>query len=144
VVIKRSYILFEFCFSQYDKVKKHAHLAPFLTPIQLPLDISMTQRDDILTNLAKQYQSLQEEFKEVHMLYEEAKKKDYEMGGELIKEEIENSALSFSIFYFFFPLDKECLVSEGKLWTTNDLWTVRVWSLAKGNIAFGEGADFNH
>lgn len=84
------YSILEFCFSQYDRVKKRAYLAPFLTPIQIPLDVSMTQRDDALTNLAKRYESLQEEFKEVHKLYNEMKEKDNLIEGESIREEIEN------------------------------------------------------
>lgn len=84
------YSILVFCFSQYDKVKKRAYLAPFLTPIQLPLDISMTQRDDTLNNIANKYQSLQEEFKEMHMFYEEEEKKAKGRGDESIKEEIEN------------------------------------------------------
>ena len=88
------YSILEFCFSNYEKVKKRAYLAPFLTPIQLPLDITMTQRDDTLINLSNQYQSLQEEFKEVHMRYEQAKNKDVKRGGgisgtAITKKEIE-------------------------------------------------------
>lgn len=88
------YSILEFCFSNYEKVKKRAYLAPFLTPIQLPLDITMTQRDDTLINHSNQYQSLQEEFKEVHMRYEQGKKNDVKRGGgvsgtAMTKKEIE-------------------------------------------------------
>lgn len=62
--------ILEFCFSQYEKVKKRAYLAPFLTPVQLPLDLTLTQSDDILVKLANRYQALQDEFKHVHMQYD--------------------------------------------------------------------------
>ena len=85
------YSILGFCLENYEKVKKRVYLAPFLTPIQLPLDLKMTQNDDNLNNLSDDYQSLQEEFKHKHMIYENMKKKDMELGrGNSLIKEIKN------------------------------------------------------
>lgn len=86
---KAIYSILEFCLVNFDKVKKRVYLSPFLTPIQLPLDICMTQTDDVLSNIASNYQSLQDEFKEVHMIYEDMKRN--QMGGsDEIRHEIQS------------------------------------------------------
>ncbi len=84
--------ILEFCFSQYEKVKKRAYLAPFLTPVQLPLDLTMTQSDDILVKLANRYQALQDEFKHVHMQYDNVTNQGGKgmTGEDLLIKEVEN------------------------------------------------------
>ena len=84
------YPILEYCFLNYPSLKKRAYLAPFMTPIQLPLDIAMSQRDDNLSTLAKRYQSLQEEFRDVHKQYEEMTKHHRDLERNKLKEEVES------------------------------------------------------
>ncbi len=70
------YPILEYCLSNQDELKERLYLAPFLTPVQVPLDITMTQRGDDLSNLSRGYQNLQDEFK---VLYDEYRRLKEEM-----------------------------------------------------------------
>jgi len=39
---------------------------------------------------------------------------------------------------------EDCSVSEGELWTTRSMWTLRIWTLQKGGLTISEGVDFEH
>lgn len=84
------YPIIEYCLRNYDSVKKRAYLAPYMTPIQLPLDIVMSQRGDNLSKLSQRYQSLQDEFRDIHMTYDELLKDDNDMAKVSLKEEVES------------------------------------------------------
>lgn len=69
------YPILNWSLSNLPSLKRRIYLAPFLTPIQLPLEVSMKQGDDTLINLSQRYKMFQDEFKTVHKEYEEAVKK---------------------------------------------------------------------
>ncbi len=73
------YPILEYCLSNQDELKERLYLAPFLTPVHVPLDITMTQRGDDLSNLSRGYQNLQDEFK---LLYDEYRTMKEEMKNE--------------------------------------------------------------
>jgi len=73
------YPILHYCLSNQEILKERMYLAPLLTPIQLPLDVTMTQRDDALAHLAQRYQSLQDEFKDVHSRYATMKKEEKQL-----------------------------------------------------------------
>ena len=68
------YPILNWSLSNLTSLKRRIYLAPFLTPIQLPLEVSMKQGDDNLIKLSQRYKMLQDEFKTIHKEYEEALK----------------------------------------------------------------------
>lgn len=72
------YPILHFCLSQQDELKDRLYLAPFVSPIEIPLDITMKERDNMLSNLSQRYQMLQEEFVAAHKAYLNAKRSDVE------------------------------------------------------------------
>ena len=47
------YPILHFCLSQQDTLKDKLYLAPFISPIEIPLDITMKERDNMLSNLSQ-------------------------------------------------------------------------------------------
>jgi hypothetical protein len=70
------YPILLYCLSNQDMLKERMYVAPFLTTILLPLDVTMTQRDDALSDLSRCYQARQEEFKSVFHQYTTIKKEE--------------------------------------------------------------------
>ena len=56
------YSILLYCLDNHSNLRETAYLSKFITSVQIPLDITMTQRDEGLSDLAKRYQSLQQEF----------------------------------------------------------------------------------
>ena len=81
------YPLLHWCLSVRERLCKRAYLAPFLTPVELPLELTMRE-DTTLKDLLSQYSDLQEDFKEVHKTYEALKKETKEIPGLEIRGEI--------------------------------------------------------
>jgi len=70
------YPILHWCFSNHANLKKRAYLAQFLTPIDLPLEVTMTSEGENIMKISEQYQKLQTEFKEVHKIFELVKREE--------------------------------------------------------------------
>lgn len=70
------YPILHWCFTNHANLMKRAYLARYLTPIDLPLEITMTSEGAQIMKISEQYQSLQREFKEVHKHFDLVKKEE--------------------------------------------------------------------
>jgi len=65
-----------YCLDNHSNLRETAYLSKFITSVQIPLDITMTQRDEVLSDHAKHYQSLQQEFRILFGRHKAAKKEE--------------------------------------------------------------------
>jgi len=79
------YPILYWCFSNHEKLKKRAYLARFLTPIHLPLEITMSVEGQKVMTVSEHFQMLQCEFKEVHKHLEALRKKE---GDDKLKDTV--------------------------------------------------------
>ena len=73
------YPILLYCLSNQEMLKERMYLAPFLSHVQLPLDISMGQHGNKLSELSSSYQCLQDTFKKVYNQYIAVKKEEHGM-----------------------------------------------------------------
>jgi len=70
------YPILQWILTMYDKLCKRAYLAPFLRPVEIPMEYLMQDQGEdsnsgtTLSELAQRYRQLQQEFKETHKRYE--------------------------------------------------------------------------
>jgi chromosome segregation ATPase len=70
------YSMLLYCLDNHSNLCEMAYLSKFITSVQIPLDITMTQRDEGLSDLAKRYQSLQQELHTLFGHHKAAKKEE--------------------------------------------------------------------
>ncbi len=83
------YPILLYCLENQDMLKERIYLAPFLTTVQIPLDITMTQRDDALSDLSRRYQARQEEFKHLYAEHKNTKKELNSLEQKSTEDDIE-------------------------------------------------------
>ena len=81
------YPILAWCLPRLEKLKKRAYLAPFLIPIDLPMEIAMSD-DGTLMKLTERYRNLQSEFKDAHHHHESIKAEFKENDSQSLKSEI--------------------------------------------------------
>ncbi len=81
------YPILTWCLPRLEKLKKRAYLAPFLIPIDLPMEIAMND-DGTLMQLTERYRNLQAEFKDIHHHHESIKAELKVNDSQSLKSEI--------------------------------------------------------
>ena len=83
------YPILHYCLTNQNTLKERMYLHPFLTPIQLPLDVTMTQRDETLSDLSRAYQVLQHDFQNMHQKYVAVKEKEDALNQKSIENDLD-------------------------------------------------------
>jgi hypothetical protein len=86
--IQHIYSILLYCLDNHLILCEKIHMSRFLEPVQIPLDITMTQRDTVLSDLAEDYQSLQEEFQTLFHRHKNAKKEEDDWYETCVNEDL--------------------------------------------------------